>query len=59
MHHLIVLLMAWSAPTRGPRPSRRCFRGPGAATWKDFTCEHPNAAGHDALYRMALHVIDE
>jgi lysophospholipase L1-like esterase len=40
-------------------PNSRCYRGPNAATWLDFTCEHPNALGHDKLREMVLAVVDE
>lgn len=40
-------------------PSSRCYRGPGADLWLDFTCEHPNAGGHDAIRDMVMAVIDE
>lgn len=39
--------------------SSRCYRGRGADLWLDFTCEHPNASGHDAIRDMVMAVIDE
>jgi hypothetical protein len=40
-------------------PTSRCYRGPGTATWTDLTCEHPNGAGHDAIFDAMTAVIDE
>ncbi|MCB9665633.1 MAG: hypothetical protein H6732_16105 [Alphaproteobacteria bacterium] len=39
--------------------TRRCYRGPGAATYTDFTCEHPNGTGHAAIADLVLAVVDE
>lgn len=40
-------------------PNNRCYRGPGADLYLDFTCEHPNAKGHDAITEMFLNIVDE
>lgn len=40
-------------------PGGRCYRGRDAALWLDFTCEHPNTRGHDALTESFLAVVDE
>ena len=40
-------------------PNGRCYRGAGPNTWLDFTCEHPNTDGHNALRGMVMSVIDE
>ncbi len=37
----------------------QCYRGPGAELWFDFTCIHPNDAGHAELARMFQAVVDE
>lgn len=39
--------------------NNRCYRGAGSELWLDFTCEHPNAAGHRGIYGMVTSVIDE
>jgi hypothetical protein len=31
------------------QPGNECYRGPGAETWFDFTCIHPNPTGHAAM----------
>lgn len=40
-------------------PLSRCYRGPRAQTWTDFTCEHPNGLGHAAIHDMVMAVVDE
>lgn len=39
-------------------PASRCYR-PAGGVWTDLTCEHPNAAGHDAIFDMFMAVIRE
>jgi lysophospholipase L1-like esterase len=36
-----------------------CYRGPGAETWFDLTCIHPNPAGHAAMADLFFKTIDE
>lgn len=43
----------------GDDPTRRCYRGPNTPVWTDFTCEHPNGAGHAAIADLVLSVVDE
>lgn len=40
-------------------PSGRCYRGPGAELWLDFTCMHPSGAGHSGITDLFLAVVDE
>ena len=40
-------------------PENECFRGEDAETWFDFTCIHPNPAGHQAIAEAFLKVIEE
>ena len=40
-------------------PSAPCYRGPGAETWFDLTCIHPNATGHDAITDLFMSVVEE
>lgn len=40
-------------------PTSQCYRGPDAELWFDFTCIHPNSAGHAALADLFIAVIDE
>lgn len=37
----------------------RCYREDNPTRWFDITCIHPNAAGHEAIYRMFRAVIEE
>jgi lysophospholipase L1-like esterase len=37
----------------------RCYRGPGAALYLDYTCMHPSTEGHAAIADMMLAIIDE
>ena len=39
--------------------SGRCYRGPDAQQWIDFTCIHPSPDGHVAIADLFLSVIDE
>lgn len=39
--------------------SGRCYRGPSAALYLDFTCMHPSAAGHEAIARAFFEVVKE
>ncbi len=40
------------------QPGGRCYRGPNAELWLDFTCMHPSAAGHAGIAELFLTVID-
>jgi len=40
-------------------PGNECFRGEDAETWFDFTCIHPNPAGHRAIAEAFLRVVEE
>jgi lysophospholipase L1-like esterase len=40
-------------------PDNECYRGPDAATWFDFTCFHPDPAGHEHLAEMFLETVLE
>ncbi len=40
-------------------PDNECFRGEDAELWFDFTCFHPNSAGHAALAEMFLATVME
>ena len=40
-------------------PTTPCYRGPNTEQWFDFTCIHPNPAGHAALADLFLQTIDE
>ena len=33
-------------------PASQCYQGSGAARWFDFTCIHPNDAGHAGIAKM-------
>lgn len=39
--------------------SGRCYRDAEAELWYDFTCMHPNEAGHAALAEMMMAVVEE
>jgi hypothetical protein len=41
-------------------PASGCYRGPGTPLWFDpTTCTHPNTAGHDALAKLFMDVVNE
>lgn len=40
-------------------PEAPCYRGPGAETWFDLTCIHPNPTGHDQVTDLFEAVIAE
>ena len=40
-------------------PSAPCYRGPGAETWFDLTCIHPNPTGHDAITDLFMSIVAE
>ncbi len=40
-------------------PSAPCYRGPGAETWFDLTCIHPNPTGHQHITDMFMAVVTE
>jgi lysophospholipase L1-like esterase len=40
-------------------PTAPCYRGPGAETWFDLTCIHPNPTGHQQIADMFLAVVGE
>ena len=40
-------------------PNGRCYRGPEAEQWFDFTCIHPNPTGHTEIAKMFEAVILE
>jgi len=40
-------------------PTSQCYRGPGAELWFDFTCLHPNPAGHAVIADLFFSVIGE
>ena len=40
-------------------PTAPCYRGPGNATWFDFTCTHPNDIGHLELADMFIQTVME
>ena len=40
-------------------PTAPCYRGPGAETWFDLTCIHPNPTGHEEIANMFLAVVGE
>lgn len=40
-------------------PEAPCYRGPGAGTWFDLTCIHPNPTGHDQITDLFGAVIAE
>lgn len=40
-------------------PSAPCYRGPGADTWFDLTCIHPNPTGHQHITDMFMAVVNE
>jgi len=40
-------------------PTAPCYRGPGAETWFDLTCIHPNPTGHDHITDMFMAVVNE
>jgi lysophospholipase L1-like esterase len=40
-------------------PANECYRGPDAETWFDFTCIHPNPAGHAAMAELFAKTIME
>lgn len=40
-------------------PTGPCYRGPGAETWFDLTCIHPNPKGHDHITDMFMAVVNE
>ena len=40
-------------------PTAPCYRGPGAETWFDLTCIHPNPTGHQQITDMFMAVVNE
>ncbi len=40
-------------------PTAPCYRGPGAETWFDLTCIHPNPTGHQQITDMFAAVVAE
>ncbi len=40
-------------------PTAPCYRGPGAETWFDLTCIHPNPTGHQQIADMFMAVVGE
>ena len=40
-------------------PESQCYRGPHTERWFDFTCIHPNPAGHRIIAEMFKAVVDE
>jgi len=40
-------------------PKGRCYRGPQAANWFDFTCIHPNPVGHGVITKMFEAIVME
>jgi lysophospholipase L1-like esterase len=40
-------------------PAAPCYRGPGAETWFDLTCIHPNPTGHQQITDMFMAVVGE
>ncbi len=41
------------------QPAGRCYRGPGAELWLDFTCMHPGGPGHAGIADLFLAVVDD
>ena len=40
-------------------PEAPCYRGPGADTWFDISCIHPNPEGHGQIADMFMAVVEE
>lgn len=40
-------------------PKSPCYLGPGAESWFDLTCIHPNPTGHSEIARMFMNVVNE
>ncbi|MEM9074917.1 MAG: SGNH/GDSL hydrolase family protein [Myxococcota bacterium] len=40
-------------------PTTPCYRGPGAETWFDVSCTHPNPTGHDEIADLFMSIVNE